>query len=371
MAKPNISFVSQFFPPVLAKNQTGGTISNLNMLRYLASRYDVTVLTFDPSSKVELFADEPFQVVQRTPPPWRAPGLLLHWQDFVRQNTQDLFDSAGSPDILMATTSTLAAFDVAGNETKRIAVIQAFENFGFRCPWVPIETRVDLIKGAILRRLNDRRLLRSADGILTNSRFMCGAISQRFGIENAQIHVLKQQVDFELSAQMPPKHTIGFVHRGKDKNIDFVIDLARKAPGLTFRIYGHAKGIPVNLPANVKVVGWASDRSEMFASAALWLVPSLWAEPFGRVSIEAQAANRSVLVINNGGLPETVRDTRYVIDGFDPEAWLDRIRTLLALPDAQIAQAGAEIRFFFSNDMHDAALQQAIDEITNTSRIAL
>ena len=106
----------------------------------------------------------------------------------------------------------------------------------------------------------------------------------------------------------------------------------------------------------------------MFASAALWLVPSLWAEPFGRVSIEAQAANRPVLVINNGGLPETVRDTRYIIDTFNQEAWLERIRALLALSDAQIAQAGAEIRFSFSIDMHDAALQQAIDEITNTSR---
>ena len=368
MTKLHISFITQFFPPVLAKNQTGGTISNINMLRFFASRYDVTVLTFDPSSKVELFADEPFRVVQQTPPQWRAPGLVLHWQDFVRRNTQDLFDSAGSPDILLATTSTLAAFDVADNETKCIAVVQAFENFGFDCPWVPMGTKVDLIKGAILRRLSDGRLLKAADGILTNSSFMCGAISQRFGIKLAQIHVLKQQVDVEPSAQMPPKDTIGFVHRGKDKNIGLVIDLARKAPGLTFRIYGHAQGIPVNLPANVKVLGWASDRREMFASAALWLVPSLWAEPFGRVSIEAQAANRPVLVINNGGLPETVRDTRYIIDTFDPEAWLERIRALLALSDAQIAQAGAEIRFSFSNDMHDAALQQAVDEITNASR---
>lgn len=366
-----IYFCSQFFPPPVSAENTGGTISNLNMLRFLASRYDVTVLTFDPSSQIELFADEPFQVVQQSPPRWRALGLLLHWQDFVRRNTQCLFDRAGCPDILIATTSTLAAFDVADDKTKCIAVVRAFENFGFKCPWVPLGTKMDLVKGAILRRLSDWRLLRRADGILTNSRFMGDAISQRFGIKRDQIHILKQQVDFEHSVDTPPKNTIGFVHRGKDKNIDFVVDLAQRAPSLTFRIYGHAQGIPSDLPANVEVIGWASDRSEMFSSAALWLVPSLWAEPFGRVSIEAQAANRAVLVVNSGGLPETVCDERYVIDGFNQEAWLDRIYTLLALPDAQIAQAGAEIRSSFSKAMHDSALQHSINKITKTLRIEL
>lgn len=109
----------------------------------------------------------------------------------------------------------------------------------------------------------------------------------------------------------------------------------------------------------MEVRGWESDRSVMFASAKVWIVPSLWEEPFGRVSIEAQAANRPVLVIKKGGLPETVANQKYVISGFNVEAWLDRIRILLSLPGEEIERNGSLVRHRFSREAHD----QRIGEI--------
>lgn len=361
-------FISQFFPPPDGSHQTGGTISNRNFLRFLACSAEVTVLAFDPSAEPARFADEPYSVFQKTPPPWRAPGLLLHWQDFVRRTTRELIAAAGPPRFLIGTTSTLAAFDVAPQQTKCLAVVQAFENFGFRCPWVPRNTRIDLIKGTMLRRYQDTRLMRRADGILTNSQFMRSAITERFGIEPARVHVLKQQLDFEPTKNRPPVDTIGFVHRGPDKNIALVLEIARRAPDLTFLIYGHSGGLPSSPSPNVVMKGWASDRSSMFASAALWLVPSLWAEPFGRVSIEAQAANRPVLVANRGGLPETVFDKRYVIDDFSPDAWLTRIRELLSMPETEIYAAGESIRARFSREAHDQAIAKSLEMISSSQR---
>lgn len=362
-----ILFISQFFPATLGSGNTGGTISNRNLLRTLARDHEVTVLSFDPAGDDASFADEPFRVVHRAAPTWRAPRLLLHWQPFVRQATRDLIRTNGSPDILIATTSTLAAFDETSPATKCLAVVRAFENFGLRCPWVPRHTRADLAKGAILRRFQDGRLMRRADGVLTNSAFMKSAIASRFGIQKTRIHILKQQVDFSPVFQSPPKDTVGFVHRGADKNIAHVVDLARRASDLSFLVYGHSSGLPADLPANMSVVGWTSDRARMFASASLWLVPSLWAEPFGRVSIEAQAAGRAVLVVNCGGLPETVADPRYLIDGFDVEAWLNRMRELLSLTDADIAEAGAHVRSAFSAAAHDESIRAAIEAIMNSS----
>lgn len=364
----SVLFISQFFPPADGSRQTGGTISNRNFLRSLARDHDVTVLAFDPSAEPARFADKPYRVVQRTPPPWRAPGLLLHWQDFVRRSTQELISETNSPGFLIATTSTLAAFDVAPRQTSCLAVVQAFENFGMRCPWVPQRTRIDLIKGAILRRFQDVRLMRCADGILTNSAFMRAAIADRFGIDLDRIHVLKQQIDFEPASSKPPKAAVGFVHRGADKNIALVLELARRAPDLSFLIYGHTDGFPSDPPLNVAMMGWTPDRSAMFASARLWLVPSLWAEPFGRVSIEAQASNRPVLVANRGGLPETVFDERYVIDGYAPEDWLVRIRQLLSVAEADIFSASKNIRAAFSREAHDRAIMEAFEMISKLQR---
>lgn len=362
----SVYFVTQFFPPVDAERQTGGIISNRNFLRCVARDYDVTVLSFDYDADSTKFADEPYRVVCRPAPRWRAPGLLLNWQEFVRQNTQTLLGTAEHPDFLVATTSTLSAFDAAPTQTKCVAVVQAFENFGFRCPWVPLQTRVKLMKGALLRRFADVRQMRHADGVLTNSTFMSAAITSRFVIPSERIHVLRQQIGFSPAIQNPPQNTVGFVHRGPDKNIAHVVDLARNAPDLTFLVYGHESELPVDIPDNMSVVGWTSDRASMFASARLWLVPSLWAEPFGRVSIEAQAAGRAVLVANRGGLSETVVDPRYLIDGFETDAWLNRIRILLSLDDTELAKASDKIKKTFSAEAHDESIRSAIETIKKT-----
>lgn len=357
-----IFFVANSFPGRNAR-QTGGTISNRNLLRALAEDHKVHLLSIDSHGNSPDFQDEPYTISVKAAPNWHALGLFLHWQNHVRQATQELISARGAPDLLIASTSTLAAFDAVPSQTKCLAVIQAFENFGLLCPWVPFQTRIRLTKGAILRRFEDTRLIRSADAIFTNSDFMRSAISKRFDINSAFIHVLPQQVDFEPLLSTPPKNEIGFVHRGPDKNIALVLELARCAPDLSFLIYGHSKGMPSAIPKNVAMMGWASDRSEMFASAGLWLVPSLWAEPFGRVSIEAQAAERPVLVANRGGLSETVFDHRYLIDELSADAWLRRIRQLMTMPREEIVLAGNTIRRYFSKQMHDKAVKEAIEMI--------
>jgi glycosyltransferase involved in cell wall biosynthesis len=363
-----ILFVSQFIPSARSKSQTGGTISNLNMLECLGRHADVTVLSFDPESSASDFLGRPFNLISKSPPLWRAPELILHWQTFVRNQVTCILESGLAPDLLVATTSTLGAFDVCPPTTSRVALVQAFENFGVHCPWVPWKQRINLAKLAAVRRFQDLRLMRSADAVLTNSNFMRSAVSSRFGIGLERIHVLSQSSNIAPSFTCIPSDVVGFVTRGPEKGLAFVLSLARRSPSLTYLIYGHSRDKPKSLPSNVSWQGWVSDRSAMFASAALWIVPSLWAEPFGRVSVEAQAANRAVLVAAHGGLPETVLDPRFQIRGFCADDWLSRMRELLQLPAKDISINGARIREAFSIDVHDCRLLTAVDSITNRSR---
>lgn len=356
-------FVAQFFPNTSSKNNTGGTISNLDMLRALAKKYSVTVLSFDNSAKEVDFIKEPFKVIIRPSPILRATGLIRHWLDFVRNEVSDCIKNQGAPDAVIAATSTLAAFDVCQIPIKKIAVVRAYENFGLRCSWVPIEQRINLCKLAVVRRLQDVRLIRSADAILTNSQFMKKAIEDRFKVSKKGIFVLKQSADVVPFDIPTPVLTVGFVTRGPDKGLSFVLELARRSPDIRYHIFGHSRDLPKTLPENVIWEGWASDRNLMFSSVALWVVPSLWAEPFGRVSIEAQGADRPVLVADTGGLPETAFDPRFKIEGFDAEQWLKRMRELMSIPVEELKKNGSRVRAAFSSREHDVLIFNAMISI--------
>ncbi|MCE9664019.1 glycosyltransferase family 4 protein [Halomonas sp. M5N1S17] len=355
--------VLPFFPAPGSIGNTGGTISNLNMLRVLAREYSVTVISFDGTAQVTDFSNEPFRVVIRPAPAWRVPQLIRHWLDFVRKEVNAAIEHEDAPDAIMATTSTLAAFDVCPSATARIAIVRAYENFGLLCPWVPVRQRINLGKQATVRRFQDRRLMRRSDAVLTNSNFMRSAISSRFRMDQHKIYVLKQACDVVPSVVSTPRSTVGFVTRGPEKGLSFVLKLALRSPDLRYLIYGQSRDLPDTLPENVAWHGWSSDRDAMFSSAALWLVPSLWAEPFGRVSIEAQGADRAVLVASTGGLPETAFDPRYRIEGFDEEEWLTRMRSLLVIPNDKLELNGKLIRSLFSSQEHDAKVLDAVNHV--------
>jgi len=360
-------FVSPNFPPAHAEGQTGGIISNRSLIHALAGFAQVTVLSFDPRHSDQEFDPEPFSVVHRPAPHWRAIELFMHWQDLVRHETSAVIEKLGNVDCLLATTSVLAAFDVSQRETSRCAIVRAFENFGLQCRWVPARSRVRLGKSQIIRMFRDARHLKQADAVLTNSSFMQRAISERFKISAKKIHVLTQTADVTPQSVEAPKYTVGFVNRGPEKNLKFVANLARKAPDLRFLVFGSAVDLPENAPSNLERKGWQSNRNLLFSSAAIWLVPSLWAEPFGRVSIEAQAANRAVLVAETGGLPETVFRSDFRIAGLDPDEWIARIRTLLRLTQEEIEKNGRQIRDRFSADEHDWRIRQLFSELISRS----
>lgn len=293
--------------------------------------------------------------------------MVVHWRSFVTSKLKALLEAEGPTDAVIATTSTLAAFDECPRQTAKIALIRAYENFGWRCPWVPRNQRINLIKLAAVRRFQDKRMIDKADIAFTNSAFMQEAISSRFGVDSNRIEVLLQACNVAPAQYAAPPKTVGFVARGPEKGLSFVLELARQSPDLRYLIYGHGEGLPSSLPQNVEWQGWAANRDDMFASAALWIVPSLWAEPFGRVSIEAQAANRAVLVADKGGLPETVRDDKFRINGFNAEKWLARIRELLELPPDVLQANGAHIRTAFSPARHDSRVLAAMERAASAN----
>jgi glycosyltransferase involved in cell wall biosynthesis len=80
----------------------------------------------------------------------------------------------------------------------------------------------------------------------------------------------------------------------------------------------------------------------VLAGAWVQVVPSLWAEPFGMVAIEAMMRGTAVLASRGGGLAEIVRDgeTGRLLPPGDVAAWSSALLALLQSP-ALAEQYGA------------------------------
>lgn len=68
---------------------------------------------------------------------------------------------------------------------------------------------------------------------------------------------------------------------------------------------------------------------DVYAETGILLVPSVWAETFGRVVLEAMWNRIPVVASHHGGLPEACGGAGLLVDEFtDPDAWVDKLEKL-------------------------------------------
>jgi glycosyltransferase involved in cell wall biosynthesis len=90
---------------------------------------------------------------------------------------------------------------------------------------------------------------------------------------------------------------------------------------------------------------WEPDMSTIYPALDLLVAPSLYPEPFGRVSVEAQAAGVPVVCSTAGGLPETLLSgvTGFLVPPADSVALADAVLRLVRDRDLrrEMGNAGA------------------------------
>jgi glycosyltransferase involved in cell wall biosynthesis len=105
---------------------------------------------------------------------------------------------------------------------------------------------------------------------------------------------------------------------------------------------------PTELPSNVTVHDrWPNAAViEAFRLSSIAVVPSVWAEPFGIVVIEAMAGGSPVIASNIGGIPEIVEDgvSGILVPPGDPIALRRALADLLADPDRRLEMGRAARR---------------------------
>lgn len=83
--------------------------------------------------------------------------------------------------------------------------------------------------------------------------------------------------------------------------------------------YWHKQVKPALDDPNIEYVGFIGEleaKQEFLGKARALLVPSLWAEPFGMVMLEALASSTPVIGLNSGAIPEVIKDgeTGFVVN---------------------------------------------------------
>lgn len=349
-------------------SSTGGTISNYLLLQAMASLAELCILVVGPSASAQddLAGAE---IIRRPSPGWSGLQLLTRWNPYVQNTTKTVMSEHGPFDAVIASSNTVPALvpRVIGT-TPSAVIIRAFENFGAQAPGVAKKTRKSLIKQAIIRRGIDSRVIRNASLVVTNSHYMSAAIQKRFSCKKDRIHVIVQQCKLAPDvASAAPDNVVGFVNRSADKNLSFVIEMARRTPDLEYKVYGHTPQIEEK-PPNLTIMGWSNDRQHLFSSAKVWVVPSLWPEPFGRVSIEAQAADRVAIVHATGGLPETVMDKEFSLASFDHAEWETKIHKAMDMSSEKLSDNGERIRERYSAEAHDQSIVNMLEKLQSVQK---
>ena len=107
---------------------------------------------------------------------------------------------------------------------------------------------------------------------------------------------------------------------------------------------GYAAAGPTPEQAGVQMLGYQPHPAvlEWMGRAAIVLMPSRWAEPFGLTALEALAMGAALICSRRGGLGEVVGDAAVSIDPDDPAGIAQALRALARDPArrAELAAAG-------------------------------
>lgn len=190
--------------------------------------------------------------------------------------------------------------------------------------------------------LGKRLFSHLVDGVVAESRHMLDQHAEAGYFANARSRVIPAAIDWPVrSASRPPSDIISVGYIGMVTPNKGVETLARAAARLgkvaPFRyvIAGDGPGAYIERVSAIfpkgraQFLGWV-DPAAFYPTIDVLVVPSLWAEPFGRVCIEAFALGVAVLSAQSGALPEIVEDGKsgMTFPAGDDRALADHLRSL-------------------------------------------
>lgn len=172
--------------------------------------------------------------------------------------------------------------------------------------------------------IGKKYLSRHVDALITESDFLRQAHQSAGYFPNAATYVIPSPLDAPAAPQRArhPGLRVGYIGtHTRNKGIETLAAAAKRLadrPGIRFIVAGNGDDdytaeLKESFPqATTTFAGWVKPET-FYPEIDVVVVPSIWREPFGRVSIEGSSFGVPALVARSGGLPENVEHGR---DGF-------------------------------------------------------
>jgi glycosyltransferase involved in cell wall biosynthesis len=197
-----------------------------------------------------------------------------------------------------------------------------------------------------------RYVIQAADALFACSRYLQNFVGSRRGRRPELLRCQFDPVEGALAPAAERQRSYvtalcGFRHKG----LDVFLRIAELLPAEQFLLVGEpGRDIALSyLPiiarhANV-TLGGRMEPKQFLAMSRVVLVPSQWAEPFGRIAVEAMAHGVPTLVSLIGGLAEIVTDASMAVARYqNPEEWARRLTVILRSKELQAAYAADGLR---------------------------
>ncbi len=165
-----------------------------------------------------------------------------------------------------------------------------------------------------------------------NSNFTARRLRSLFGLESQVLYPLVRADDYQFETS---REKILFINPTVPKGVEIFFRIAERLPDLDFRVAeswnltGPWRDYCRSRAEKLTNVEWTTptrDMENLYGSARLLLMPSVWEESYGRSAVEAQHSGIPVLASNRGGLPEAVGDGGMCLDAdADLDLWVDTL----------------------------------------------
>jgi glycosyltransferase involved in cell wall biosynthesis len=192
--------------------------------------------------------------------------------------------------------------------------------------------------GSFITSRAKTNLLHQTAGIITVSQYLKDYLQQWGGLSSALI-------PFPVYGEPPfPRcgsftdGLITIINPSAIKGISLFLEMARQLPDLEFGAVptwgtGEADRAAMQRLKNVKVMEAAENVDEIYRETRILVVPSLWAEAFGQVVVEAMLRGIPVVASDSGGLVEAKLGVDYVIPVRQIQRYEERLdEQLLPVP---------------------------------------
>ena len=325
-----VLLISWEYPPVIE----GGLGRHVRKLSESLVRdgVEVHVLTRG-GGRLPAEADQHGVVVHRVREPQfpRDPAAFVRWVESMNADMHGMaaelcerheFDLVHSHDWLVAGAAQLAARQI---EHPWLVTVHATE-FGRHQGWVQNHPQSHI-------HAAERAMVRSADHVITCSRYMRVHVANVFGVRPSKITAIPNGIDpqdlepvdtdlpaLRLKYAAPDELLVLLVGRlvyekGFHLPLDALAPILRKRGGVRFVVAGTGtaeaelkrQAKKLGLAGHGMFLGWIGDDMlhSLYRISDLCIVPSIY-EPFGLVALEAMASGCLCVVADTGGLREVV-----------------------------------------------------------------